>query len=86
MEFDRAMSVSDFESSYFYAADLKRFARELGITIGQFLTHAVSFHRQHHRWRLLRWRLFRSAVARHVQGTARKRGMRVASPPHRSLA
>lgn len=34
MELDRAMSVADFESSYFYAADLLRFARELGITIG----------------------------------------------------
>jgi hypothetical protein len=41
MELDPAMSVSDFESSYFYAADLKRVARELGITIGNARKHEI---------------------------------------------
>ncbi|HVX47351.1 MAG TPA: SAP domain-containing protein [Mycobacteriales bacterium] len=30
------MSVADFDNGYFYAADLKRFAREIGIVIGNF--------------------------------------------------
>jgi hypothetical protein len=30
------MSVDDFESSYFYAQELKIFAKEIGITVGNF--------------------------------------------------
>ena len=32
----RGMSVEEFDSGYFYAADLKAFAREVGITVGNF--------------------------------------------------
>lgn len=41
MELDPVMSVSDFESAYFYAADLKRFALKLGITVGNARKHEV---------------------------------------------
>jgi hypothetical protein len=36
MELTRSMSVDDFESSYFYAQELKIFAKEIGITVGNF--------------------------------------------------
>ena len=32
----RGMSVEEFDNGYFYAADLKAFAREVGITVGSF--------------------------------------------------
>ena len=36
MDLSKSMSVEEFESSYFYAADLKVFAREIGINVGNF--------------------------------------------------
>ena len=32
----RGMSLEEFDNGYFYAADLKVFAREIGITVGNF--------------------------------------------------
>lgn len=41
MELDPAMSVAEFQSSYFYAADLRQFAQRLGITVGNARKHEV---------------------------------------------
>lgn len=35
------MSVAEFDAGYYYAAELKKFARSLGITVGNFRKHEV---------------------------------------------